>query len=213
MQASNMMKRDSLKLNLLGLLLASAATLATAEESMKADPQQAEQIVNTVCAACHGADGNSMISLNPKLAAQHAPYIEKQLTEFKSGKRQNAVMSGMAATLTTQDMKNLAAYFSSQKITLGEAKSNGAGSVGEKIYRAGIKENGTPACAACHGPTGAGLPKQFPRLAGQHADYTLSQLKAFRTGERANGPMMTAIATKLTDAQMAAVADYIQGLR
>lgn len=213
MQASNMMKLDSVKLNLIGLLLASTATLATAADSMKADPQQAEQIVNTVCAACHGADGNSMISLNPKLAGQHAPYIEKQLTEFKSGKRQNAVMSGMAATLSEQDMKNLAAYFSSQKITLGEAKSNGPGSVGEKIYRAGIKENGTPACAACHGPTGAGLPKQFPRLAGQHADYTLAQLKAFRTGERANGPMMTAIATKLTDAQMAAVADYIQGLR
>jgi cytochrome c553 len=154
-----------------------------------------------------------VITLNPKLAGQHPEYLEKQLTEFKSGKRANAVMSGMASTLSEEDMKNVAAYFSAQKLTLGQAKSNGAASLGEKIYRGGIAATNVPACAACHGATGAGLPKQFPRLGGQHADYTLAQLKTFRTGERANAPMMMVIATKMTDAEMAAVADYIQGLR
>ncbi|MGZ8258390.1 MAG: c-type cytochrome, partial [Methylotenera sp.] len=112
-----------------------------------------------------------------------------------------------------EDMKNLAAYFAGQKLTLGQAKTNGAGSLGEKIYRGGIAATNVPACAACHGATGAGLPIQFPRVGGQHADYTLAQLRTFRTGERANAPMMMAIATKMTDAEMAAVADYIQGLR
>lgn len=178
-----------------------------------ADKKTAEQIVTAVCVACHAQDGNSVISLNPKLAGQHPEYLEKQLTEFKSGKRANAVMSGMAAALSPEDMKNLAAYFSSQKLTLGTAKINGAGSLGEKIYRGGIAATNVPACAACHGPTGAGLPKQFPRMGGQHADYIQAQLKNFRTGERANAPMMMTIATKMTDAEMAAVADYIQGLR
>ncbi len=171
------------------------------------------QITSTVCAACHGADGNSVISLNPKLAGQHPEYLVKQLTEFKSGKRANAVMSGMAAMLSDEDMKGVANYFSSQNIVLGKAQSNGVGSLGEKIYRGGIAANNVPACAGCHGANGAGIPKQFPRLSGQHADYTLAQLRTFRTGERANAPMMMAIATKMTDAEMAAVADYIQGLR
>lgn len=178
-----------------------------------ANKKTAEQIVTAVCVACHAQDGNSVISLNPKLAGQHPEYLEKQLTEFKSGKRANAVMSGMASALSPEDMKNLAAYFSSQKLTLGTAKTNGAGSLGEKIYRGGIAATNVPACAACHGPTGAGLPKQFPRMGGQHADYIQAQLKNFRTGERANAPMMMTIATKMTDAEMAAVADYIQGLR
>ncbi len=188
----------------------------TAKESVKAqvaDKKTAEQIVNTVCAACHTPTGNSVITLNPKLAAQHPEYLEKQLTEFKSGKRNNAVMTGIASALSEDDMKNLAAYFSSQQLTLGQAKSNGKDSLGEKIYRGGIAATNVPACAACHGATGAGLPKQFPRLGGQHADYTLAQLRTFRTGERANAPMMMAIAAKMTDAEMAAVADYIQGLR
>lgn len=173
----------------------------------------ADQIVNTVCAACHGADGNSAITLNPKLAAQHPEYLQKQLMEFKSGKRANAVMSGMAAGLTDDEMAELAAYFSAKKLTLAQASKNGKGSLGEKIYRAGNAKTNVPACAACHGPNGAGIPKQFPRLHGQHTDYTLAQLKAFRSGERANAPMMMAIAAKMTDAEMEAVADYIQGLR
>ncbi len=173
----------------------------------------AEQIVNTVCAACHASDGNSPITLNPKLAAQHPEYLQKQLVEFKSGKRANAVMSGMAAGLSDDEMKELATYFAGKKLNLAQAVGNGKGSLGEKIYRGGNLANNVPACAGCHGPKGSGLPKQFPRLNAQHADYTLAQLKAFRAGERANAPMMMAIAAKMTDAEMAAVADYIQGLR
>jgi cytochrome c553 len=190
-----------------------ATANAPAKEAPVAEKKSADQIVNTVCAACHAPDGNSAISLNPKLAGQHPEYLEKQLAEFKSGKRANAVMSGMAAMLSDEDMKNVAAYFSTQKLTLGQAKTNAAGSLGEKIYRGGIAATNVPACAACHGANGAGLPKQFPRLGGQHADYTLAQLRTFRTGERANAPMMMVIAAKMTDAEMAAVADYIQGLR
>ena len=172
-----------------------------------------EATVKTVCAACHGADGNSAIALNPKLAGQHPEYLLKQLTNFKEGKRANAVMAGMVANLSAGEMKDLAAYFAGQKQTLAKAKSNGGGSLGEKIYRGGIAATGVPACASCHGANGAGIPKQFPRLAGQHADYALAQLRAFRLGERANAPMMMTISAKMTDAEMQAVADYMQGLR
>lgn len=178
-----------------------------------AEKQTTEQIVQNVCAACHAANGNSVITLNPKLAGQHPEYLLKQLKNFKEGTRANAVMSGMVANLSPEDMQNLAQYFSTQTITLSKAKSNGKGSLGEKIYRGGIAATQVPACAACHGANGAGLPKQFPRLASQHADYTYQQLKTFRTVERANAPMMTVIATKMTDAEMQAVADYMQGLR
>lgn len=195
---------------LISSLMWTVSLEVTAEAPVK---RTAEQIVNSVCAACHAVDGNSVVTLNPKLAGQHPEYLQKQLMEFKSGKRANAVMSGMAAGLTDDEMKDLAAYFSAKKLTLGQASKNGAGSLGEKIYRAGNAATNVPACAACHGPTGAGIPKQFPRIHGQHADYTLAQLKTFRTGERANAPMMMAIAAKMTDAEMAAVADYIQGLR
>jgi cytochrome c553 len=173
-----------------------------------------EKIVTGVCAACHGADGNSVITTNPKLAQQHPEYIAKQLANFKSGERKNAIMSGMAAALSTEDMANVAAYFGAQKGKVGSAKTNAAGSLGEKIYRGGIASVGVPACASCHGATGAGIPVQFPRLSGQHAEYVVTQLKAFYTGERANdnAKVMRMIAAKLSDAEMAAVADYIQGL-
>ncbi|WP_327037586.1 c-type cytochrome [Methylophilus sp. Leaf416] len=172
-----------------------------------------DKVVQNVCAACHGADGNSVITTNPKLAGQHPEYLVKQLSNFKDGSRANAVMSGMASTLSQEDMEGIAKYFSNQSIKLAKAKENGKGSLGEKIYRGGIAANKVPACAACHGVTGAGLPKQFPRLAGQHTDYTVQQLRTFRTGERANAPMMMTIAAKMSDAEMQAVADYIQGLR
>ena len=192
-----------------------AAEPATTPAAVPAEAAKspAETIVQNVCAACHAADGNSVVSVNPKLAGQHPEYLIKQLTEFKSGKRANAVMSAMAANLSPEDMKGLAAYFSAQKISLAKAKSNGHGSLGEKIYRGGIAATGVPACASCHGATGSGLPKQFPRMAAQHSDYLLAQLRTFRTGERANAPMMMAIAAKMTDAEMAAVSDYMQGLR
>ena len=173
-----------------------------------------EKIVTGVCAACHGIDGNSVITTNPKLAQQHPEYIAKQLANFNSGERKNAVMSGMAASLSPEDMANVAAYFGSQKAKVGSAKTNAAGSLGEKIYRGGIASVGVPACASCHGATGAGIPVQFPRLSGQHADYVVTQLKAFYSGERANdnAKVMRMIAAKMSDAEMAAVADYIQGL-
>ena len=179
-------------------------------------PQQKDAIQTTaqnVCAACHGADGNSAITLNPKLAGQHPEYLLKQLTQFKTGVRVNAVMNGIAATLTTEEMQGLSKLYAEQAQTLGKAKKNGVGSLGESIYRGGIAATQVPACASCHGANGAGIPKQFPRLSGQHADYTYEQLKKFRTEERANAPMMTQIASKMTEAQMQAVADYMQGLK
>ena len=202
----------------LSVMLGFSVSAAVSAESTSVTPpaaekKTAEQIVNSVCIACHAADGNSVISLNPKLASQHPEYLEKQLIEFKSGKRANAVMTGMASMLSDEDVKNVAAYFSAKPLVLAQAKTNGAGSLGEKIYRGGIAATNVPACAACHGANGLGLPKQFPSLRAQHADYTLAQLRAFRLGDRANAPMMMAIAVKMTDAEMAAVADYIQGLR
>jgi cytochrome c553 len=205
------MKLNSVRVSLM-LSVAFGMTVQAAEEAAK-PVSSAESTVKTVCSACHGLDGNSVITANPKLAAQHPEYLVKQLTEFKSGKRANAVMSGMASTLSEDDMKDLATYFSNQTLKLGAAKTNGKGSLGEKIYRGGIAATNVPACAGCHGPNGSGLPKQFPRLGGQHSDYVQTQLKTFRTGERANAPMMMAIAAKMTDAEMAAVADYMQGLR
>ena len=219
MQFRHQMKFNAVRLSLASLMLSFAMSVSAqpaTEKSAEAAPVEKSnvaQITSTVCAACHGADGNSVITTNPKLASQHPEYLVKQLTEYKSGKRANAVMSGMATMLSDEDMKGVAAYFSSQSLVLGKAGTNGAGSLGEKIYRGGIAATSVPACAACHSANGAGFPKQFPRLGGQHADYTLAQLRTFRTGERANAPMMMTIATKMTDAEMAAVADYIQGLR
>jgi cytochrome c553 len=202
-----------LALNFLALPSFAADKLAKVAVKPTANPENRQQVAQNVCAACHGADGNSTISLNPKLAGQHPEYLLKQLTNFKEGKRANAVMAGMVANLSKEDMQSLAKYYASQKQTLGKAKSNGVGSLGEKIYRGGIAATGVPACAACHGANGTGIPKQYPRLAGQHADYALQQLRAFRTAERANAPMMMTIAAKMTDAEMQAVADYMQGLR
>jgi cytochrome c553 len=189
------------------------SSVFAAEKTPAPVKSAAEKTVQTVCAACHGADGNSVIALNPKLAGQHPEYLLKQLNEFKAGKRANPVMGPMTANLSADELKDLANYFAAQKIALGKAKSNGAGSLGEKIYRGGIAATAVPACASCHGANGAGIPKRFPRLAGQHADYSLAQMRAFRLGERANAPMMLMIAQKMTDAEMQAVSDYMQGLR
>ncbi len=198
--------------NVIAIILMSVGLASVAQAAGNA--ADGEKIVTGVCAACHGIDGNSVITTNPKLAQQHPEYIAKQLANFKSGERKNAVMSGMAASLSPEDMANVAAYFGSQKAKVGSAKTNAAGSLGEKIYRGGIASVGVPACASCHGATGAGIPVQFPRLSGQHADYVVTQLKAFYSGERANdnAKVMRMIAAKMSDADMAAVADYIQGL-
>ena len=197
---------------LMGVL---GVSLAQAAESAQVPQAKVPQQVTQVCAACHGADGNSAVPMYPKLAGQFQEYAARQLVEFKSGARKSPVMSPIAATLTEQDISTLSTYFSTREPKLGTAKSNGPGSRGEQIYRAGIPDLKVAACASCHGPAGAGIPVQFPRLAGQHAEYTLSQLKLFRSGERANDPsgMMRTIASRLSDQDMAAVADYIQGLR
>ena len=177
--------------------------------------EQAKKIVTNLCIACHGIDGNSPLPANPNLSGQHAGYITKQLMQFKNGERDNAVMKGMVANLTEQYMINLGSYFEQQKQNLLFAKSNGENSLGEKIYRAGVATKGLPACASCHGPAGHGIPDLYPRLNSQHAAYTISQLNAFRLETRMNdnAMMMRTIAQKLTDKEMNAVADYIQGLR
>lgn len=191
-----------------------AASGVNAETAAKADPAKAQQIVNTVCVGCHGADGNSPAPANPKLAAQHPDYLDKQLANFKSGERANPIMAGMVAALSPEDMKNLAAYFSGQKPAPAAARDKDLAAKGEKIYRGGIAAMGVPACTGCHGPTGSGIPAQFPRLAGQHGEYIETQLKTFRNGERANDPgkMMQMVAMKMSDKDMKAVAEYIAGL-
>jgi cytochrome c553 len=187
----------------------------------KPDLAKAQSIVTQVCSACHGADGNSATPVNPSLAGQPAQYITLQLTHFKSGIRTNPVMQGMTAALTPEDMVALGVYFSQQKPKLQSAKDPELVRAGQKLYRGGDTLTGIPACAACHGPAGAGVPKNYPRLAGQYSDYAYAQLKAFKARERGadkdgkdvNGGIMVAIAGKMTDAQMKAVADYTSGLR
>ena len=178
------------------------------------DPAKVQSIVNQVCAACHGADGNSPLAMNPSLAGQHAGYLLKQLKEFKSGARSNPVMMAMVANLSDDDMRNLSAHYASQAARALAAKDKDLAAQGAKLYRGGNLEKGVAACAGCHSANGAGIPVQYPRLAGQHPDYVLAQLKAFRAEERANDPnrMMRAVSSKLSDKDMAALAEYISGL-
>ena len=179
----------------------------------KPDLAKGEAAYTAVCAACHGADGNSSIVANPKLSAQHPEYLVKQLQEFKSGKRNNAIMKGFAASLSDDDMRNISYWLASKQIKPGFAKDKALVSLGERIYRGGIADRQIAACAGCHSPNGAGIPAQYPRLAGQHADYTEAQLKMFRDGSRANSVQMTQVAAKLNDREIKAVSDYIAGLR
>jgi cytochrome c553 len=178
----------------------------------KADPAKGQERA-AACMACHTADGTRGAPANPILQGQHAEYIVKQLMEFKSGKRANAVMSGMAAGLTPEDMANIAAFYSSKPAVTGAARNKDTVALGEKIYRGGIAGKQVPACAGCHNPTGAGIPAQYPRVGGQHADYTEAQLVAFRSGARGNSTQMMAIAARMSDKEIKAVSDYIAGLR
>jgi cytochrome c553 len=166
-----------------------------------------------VCASCHNADGNSAVPANPKLAGQHPEYLIEQLQEYKSGKRANAIMSGMAATLSNDDMRNISFWLASQTPKAGSAKNKDWVAVGERIYKGGLADRQVPACAGCHSPSGAGIPSQYPRLSGQHAEYTAAQLTAFRDGVRKNNASMTQIAAKLNDREIKALSDYIAGLR
>ncbi len=210
----------------LSLALVFAATAQAADKpaaadksAPKVDAAKGQQVAAQICAACHNPDGNSAVAANPKLAGQHADYLYKQLKNFKAdggkpAERNSPVMGGMVMAITDQDMKNVAAWYASQT-QKGEQAKNPAIEAGQKLYRAGNAAKGMPACAACHGPAGAGIPAQYPRIGGQFADYTEAQLKAFRAGERANDPnrTMRAVADKMSDAEIKAVADYIAGLR
>lgn len=195
-------------------------SVAGAQVLSKADPSRGRQIASQVCGACHAADGNSPLAVNPVLAGQHTEYTLKQLMNFKpqDGKppeRPNAVMAGMVANLSADEMRSLAAYFEIQKPRPKAARDPQQASLGQAIYRGGILAKNVAACTGCHGPNGAGVPAQFPRLAGQFAEYIAAQLKAFRSGERTNDPnrTMRTVAEKLTDKEIAAVAEYISGLR
>lgn len=179
------------------------------------DPAKAQPIANRICAACHGADGNSPLPMNPSLAGQHPEYLFKQLIEFKSGSRNNAVMMVIVAGVSAEDMRNLAAYYAAQKPSETAANDKDLVAQGRKLFRGGNVATGVTACAGCHSPNGAGIPSQYPRLAGQHSEYVVAQLKAFRAGERANDSnnMMRAVAGRLTDKEIAAVAEYLSALR
>ena len=200
--------------------LISAALLAAAGSAVAATPAapaapdlEKGKAAFVSCAACHSADGNSTIATNPVLAQQHPEYIIKQLKEFKENKRKGTVMNGMAAPLSDDDMRNIAYFVHSQKAKPQAATNKDTLALGEKIWRGGIAARGVPACAACHSPNGAGMPIKYPRLGGQHASYTELQLKEFRDGIRTNDKVMPEVVNGMNDAQIKAVADYIQGLR
>ncbi len=209
-----------LKRSLLISLLLAAGSLHAQDEAAAPDLAKGKQTAETICAGCHNPDGNSQLPANPKLAGQIPEYTYKQLREFKgvdgqAPARVNATMGAMVAALSDEDMKNVAHYFGSQTLQPAVATNGDTVEAGQRIWRAGDASKGLPACAACHGPAGAGLPAQFPRLAGQFAEYTEAQLKAFRDETRTNDPakMMQTIALKMTDKEIKAVADYAAGLR
>lgn len=190
---------------------ASAADAPVA--AAKPDLAKGKASFSAVCVACHGADGNSSTGANPSLAQQHPEYLVKQLQDFKAGKRTSAIMQGFAGMLTDEDMKNIAWWVAGNEAKPGFAQNKDLVAMGERIYRGGIPDRNIAACAACHSPNGAGIPAQYPRLSGQHAEYTAAQLVLFRDGVRLNSAQMTGVAAKLNDREIKAVSDYISGLR
>lgn len=197
--------------------LASAAEQAAA----KADPAKGETLYTQgaqdrnvpACLSCHGANGNSGAAVNPKLAAQHPEYTHKQLADFKEKTRNNPIMTPIASALSDQEMRDVGAYLARQTQKPAVARNKDTIELGQKIYRGGIAAKGVPACAACHGPTGAGIPAQYPRIGGQFSEYTEAQLVAFRQGARKNNAVMTEVAARMSDAEIKAVADYVAGIR
>ena len=203
------------------LAVSSIAGAADTAKVVKADPAKGETIFTNgdatrnipACVSCHGAAGNSTIVQNPKLSAQHEAYTYKQLANFRTPERNNAIMTTIAKALTEDEMHNIAAWLDKQAPKPGAAKNKATIDLGKKIYRGGIAEKNVPACASCHGANGSGIPAQFARLAGQHQEYTNAQLVAFRAGNRKNSVQMTTIAKRLSDDEMAAVSDYIAGMK
>ena len=183
------------------------------------DPKRGAKLAQEICVACHGADGNSPTPANPNLAGQHADYLARQLGNFKVkagaqvAERANPIMAGFAAMLSDADVRSVAAHYSAQTLKPAAAKSKDLVALGQRIYRGGVAAKGVPACAGCHGPSGAGIPALYPQLHGQYAEYTEAQLVAFRQGERRNSAQMTTIAERLSDREIKAVSDYIAGLR
>ena len=197
-----------------------AAESAAKKEAAKPDPAKGQAIATQVCVACHGADGNSVAPANPKIAGQFPEYLHKQLANFKSqggkkAERDNAVMAAMVANLSADDMTNLAAYYAGQKLKPATAKDAALAAAGQKLWRGGNLATGVAACAGCHGPDGAGIPAQYPRIAGQYAEYIEAQLRSFQAGQRANDPagMMRGVAARMSDKEIKAVAEYAAGLR
>ena len=197
-----------------------AADAPAKKEAPKADPAKGQVIATQVCVACHSADGNSVAPANPKIAGQFPEYLHKQLVNFKpqdgkKAERENAVMAGMVANLSPDDMKNLAAFYSGQKLKPAAAKDKALAAAGQKLWRGGNTVTGVPACAGCHGPDGSGIPAQYPRIAGQYAEYIEAQLKSFQAGQRVNDPngMMRGVAARMSEKEMKAVAEYAAGLR
>lgn len=201
------------------LALSLLATPAAFAQTPKVDMAKGQQIASQVCAACHGADGNSTAPANPKLAGQHPEYLFKQLQNFrvkapaKEAERVNPIMAGFAAGLSEEDMRNVAAYYAAQPLKPAAARDKNVVELGQRIYRGGIASKSVAACAGCHSPNAAGIPAQYPRLGGQYAEYTESQLIAFRQGARRNSEQMAAIAARMSDAEIKAVAEYIAGVR
>jgi cytochrome c553 len=195
-----------------------AAALAAASAALAQDkpPAAAAQ----VCAACHGPDGNSVAPANPKIAGQIVEYLQKQLGDFKARDgnkpaRESAIMNGMVANLSDADMKGLAAFYAGQAQKPAAAADKQLAATGQKLWRGGDMTHGIPACEGCHGPSGLGIPAQFPRLSGQFAEYVAAQLTAFREGKRTNdmNGVMRGVAAHMNDGQIRAVAEYAAGLR
>lgn len=201
-------------------LVYGAAAALFAAQAYAQDAAKAQNIANQLCAACHAADGNSIAPANPKIAGQFPEYLHKQLADFKAqgGKkpaRPSPIMQGIVANLSDADMKALAAFYSGQKLNPAAAANKDLATLGQRLWRGGNTANGLPACAGCHGPAGAGMPSQYPRIAGQYAEYVAGQLKAFKDGSRANDPngMMRGVAARMSDREIQAVAEYAAGLR
>lgn len=197
-----------------------AADAVQKPQAAKIDPAKGQAIAGQVCVACHAADGNSAAPANPKIAGQFPEYLNKQLVNFKAkdGKkpeRESAVMTGMVANLSAEDMQSLAAYYAGQKLKPAAAKDKALAAAGQKLWRGGNPSSGVPACAGCHGPDGAGIPAQYPRIAGQFAEYIEAQLKLFQAGQRANDPngMMRGATARMTEKEIKAVSEYAAGLR
>lgn len=197
----------------IGAVALATASFAVQAQAAKPDAVKGAAFYGQVCVACHAVDGNSVLPANPKLAGQFPEYLNKQLHELKSGKRDSAVMKGFASMMSDEDMSNVAHWLATQKPAPGVSTDKDMVALGEKIYRGGIPDRQIASCAGCHSPNGAGIPVQYPRLSGQHAEYTAGQLTAFRDGVRKNSIQMTQVASKMNDREIKAVADYIAGLR